>query len=309
LAITASEREENDMPLTPAICTNCGGSVKVDSSTEAAVCKFCHTPFIVEKAINEYNIQNATIHADVVYQGDNPTALNDRAAQFLEDSDWYNAQSTVQKVLNIDPKNGAAWVTSLLVEAQVKTIAELKRNGRKISTYKSGNRALQYAVTEQKRQLLSVDEKIQKLQDAKRNDLQQRLNDFNIQINELNPKIASRHSKSKWVSRVCLLLSFAVAVLGSILIFNVFGIEKMLENNTGTDTRSVVRIIMYVLCAIPGFLLGSAVFGNIMKSAEKNPSEIQQGELATKAKKLESEIANIPNGTFDPQPFDEGDED
>ncbi len=49
---TNKERKTN---LVPAICTQCGGSLEVDPATDAAVCPFCGTPFIVEKAINQYN--------------------------------------------------------------------------------------------------------------------------------------------------------------------------------------------------------------------------------------------------------------
>ena len=53
--------------LVPAVCTQCGGQVEVDPSQEAAVCKYCGTPFIVEKAIQNYSIQHATIeHVDTV---------------------------------------------------------------------------------------------------------------------------------------------------------------------------------------------------------------------------------------------------
>ena len=53
--------------LVPAVCTQCGASLEVDPSQEAAVCKYCNTPFIVEKAIQNYNIQHATIeHVDNV---------------------------------------------------------------------------------------------------------------------------------------------------------------------------------------------------------------------------------------------------
>ena len=48
------------MPLVKAQCTNCGAALEVDSSKEAAVCPYCNTPYIVEKAINNYttNITN-----------------------------------------------------------------------------------------------------------------------------------------------------------------------------------------------------------------------------------------------------------
>ena len=55
----------NDVKLVPAICTQCGANVTVNPETEAAVCKFCGTPFVVERAINKYyitnHIQNTTI--------------------------------------------------------------------------------------------------------------------------------------------------------------------------------------------------------------------------------------------------------
>jgi len=58
---------EETAKLVPAICTQCGAALEVDPSQEAAVCKYCGTAFIVEKAIHNYNIQHATIeHADNV---------------------------------------------------------------------------------------------------------------------------------------------------------------------------------------------------------------------------------------------------
>ena len=42
------------MTLVPAICTQCGSKLEVDPSREAAVCPYCKTPFITQKAINHY---------------------------------------------------------------------------------------------------------------------------------------------------------------------------------------------------------------------------------------------------------------
>lgn len=50
------------MPLVPAKCTNCGAVLTIDSSKDAAICEYCNTPFVIEKAINNYNIQNSVIH-------------------------------------------------------------------------------------------------------------------------------------------------------------------------------------------------------------------------------------------------------
>lgn len=56
------------MPFVAAKCTQCGAHLKVDTANEAAVCQFCNTPFITEKAINNYNnsYNIDTLHADVV---------------------------------------------------------------------------------------------------------------------------------------------------------------------------------------------------------------------------------------------------
>lgn len=43
------------MSLVPAICTQCGAQIKVDTIHEAGICPHCGTAFITEKAINNYN--------------------------------------------------------------------------------------------------------------------------------------------------------------------------------------------------------------------------------------------------------------
>lgn len=52
------------MPFVQAKCPNCGGMLAVDSSKDAAICQFCNTPFVVEKAINNYNITNNNYFSD-----------------------------------------------------------------------------------------------------------------------------------------------------------------------------------------------------------------------------------------------------
>ena len=50
------------MPLVKAQCTNCGGTLEVDNSKDAAICPYCNTPYIVEQAINKFNVSNANIN-------------------------------------------------------------------------------------------------------------------------------------------------------------------------------------------------------------------------------------------------------
>lgn len=54
------------MPLVPAKCTCCGATLTLDPKQDAAVCPFCSTPFIVEKAIHHYHTTR-NITADNVF--------------------------------------------------------------------------------------------------------------------------------------------------------------------------------------------------------------------------------------------------
>lgn len=68
------------MPLVNAKCTNCGSNLKVDSSKDAAICEFCGSAFVVEKAVNNYNITNNNqIHAGIVniYEGTSSIGSSD----------------------------------------------------------------------------------------------------------------------------------------------------------------------------------------------------------------------------------------
>ena len=66
------------MPIVQAKCTNCGGNLEVDNQQEAAVCPYCGTPYIVEKAISNYYTQvhlnsgsgNQSTHVGSVGQAD-----------------------------------------------------------------------------------------------------------------------------------------------------------------------------------------------------------------------------------------------
>ncbi len=59
--------ERKNTKMMSAICTQCGAQVEVDAQREKAFCQYCGTQFIVEKAINTYNVQHAIIeHVDSI---------------------------------------------------------------------------------------------------------------------------------------------------------------------------------------------------------------------------------------------------
>lgn len=46
------------MPIVRAKCTSCGADLTVDSQKDAAICQYCGSAFIVEKAINSFHSEN-----------------------------------------------------------------------------------------------------------------------------------------------------------------------------------------------------------------------------------------------------------
>lgn len=78
------------MPLVQAKCTNCGANLEIDNTKDAAICPYCGTAFIVEKAINNYNTTNQ-IHANTVnIYGGNPADFVIRGGVLVK----YNGAAT-----------------------------------------------------------------------------------------------------------------------------------------------------------------------------------------------------------------------
>jgi len=77
--------EAKQIKIVPAICTQCSAQIEVDSSRDAAICPHCGTAFIVEKAVDNYNIQAIqsarvehidTVNINNTTQGNAGTALH-----------------------------------------------------------------------------------------------------------------------------------------------------------------------------------------------------------------------------------------
>jgi len=76
--------EKKNPKIVPAICTQCGGKVEVDAQRENAICQYCGMQFVVDKAINTYNVQHATVgHVDSVTI--NKTSAVESVLSFVKD--------------------------------------------------------------------------------------------------------------------------------------------------------------------------------------------------------------------------------
>lgn len=101
------------MPFVEAKCTNCGASLTVDNSLEAAVCDYCGTPYIVEKAINNFldakigKIENANI---IIHDEKSLEKLLDRADAFLNiHEDYDKACDIYESVTESYPREYRGW--------------------------------------------------------------------------------------------------------------------------------------------------------------------------------------------------------
>lgn len=76
--------------LVSAKCTSCGASVNVNPNSEIAKCPFCGNNYIVEKAINMFNITNGNFNIDnatinvIVTNDKNNFQSNERDPFFAE---------------------------------------------------------------------------------------------------------------------------------------------------------------------------------------------------------------------------------
>lgn len=95
--------------LVAANCTNCGAALQVDSSLQAAVCPFCNTPYIVEKAIQNFNITN-----NYIVKGANVENLLSLADNSLKAGKFSEASSYADRALETDPTSINAWIYKIL---------------------------------------------------------------------------------------------------------------------------------------------------------------------------------------------------
>lgn len=118
------------MPLVPAICTQCGSKLEIDSDTEYALCPYCHTPFVTEKAINNYNTTNVTnignVHADVLNISDDKSRDNrvKSGETFIKMNDYGAAEKIFVKLTEECPYDYRGWWG--LIEVYSKNLTDYK---------------------------------------------------------------------------------------------------------------------------------------------------------------------------------------
>jgi len=132
------------MPLVKAQCPNCGGALEVDDAKEAAVCPFCQTPYIVEKAINNYttNVTNNIQANTVIVQGTAESEFEiDKVT--LKKYVGHNKNVTIPDYIETIENSAfydCSWLTSVSIPDSVESIEELAFYGcSKLTSVTIGN--------------------------------------------------------------------------------------------------------------------------------------------------------------------------
>ena len=112
------------MAFVPAKCTQCGAAIEVDESKDAGICKYCGTPFVTEKAINNYNtyVTNNFEGANINVLGSDINNLLSLSQSALEASNFQEAYDYANKVLEIDMNSSSAWVCKMQAVAGLTTV-------------------------------------------------------------------------------------------------------------------------------------------------------------------------------------------
>lgn len=111
------------MPLVNAKCTNCGANLNVDNTKDAAVCTFCGSAFIVEKAIKNYNynITNNVNAQNVVITGKGSAEkerLLNNAKTNERFGDYEKSQSIYMQVTEDYPDDYRGWLGIALIKSE-----------------------------------------------------------------------------------------------------------------------------------------------------------------------------------------------
>ena len=137
------------MSFVPAICPQCGGKLNVDNNQQAAVCIYCGTPFIVEKAVinvtANFTTNNNFAGATINITGPSAENFYKLAANAYGSKNAKEAMSNITRALEIEPELGKAWflkmkILELTFSIDNPSVNDVISCGKNAMNYASSNR-------------------------------------------------------------------------------------------------------------------------------------------------------------------------
>lgn len=270
------------MPLVAAKCTQCGANLEVDSTKDATVCPHCNTPFITEKAINNYNTyQNYTIaNANIQLNDENSIEKRlENAEIFLTKvNDKQKALKLFQSVTNDAPGNYKGWWGIVRVETCEFTDIDIS-----ISNYNALSEivksALNVAAGSELEKLNSVWEefslKVQSNFDKVTEEQRKRIeniNDIDRQMKEINDNINFLEENLNLIKKKSvkgmLIPGIMLAVISSYIISQLLS-YIISTQSIQTEDRNMLLYLCYIFGVLLICGLGLIISASIISSKRR----------------------------------------
>ncbi len=251
------------MPLVPAICTQCGARLEVDPNCEAAICKYCNTPFITEKAINNYNTTYVTnighLHADVVHINDD-SSRNSRVKSgetFLKFNDYTSAEEVFSKLTKECPYDYRGWWG--LVRVYSRKFTDFSIGRPELSKMKSMYDKACTVATPQEKSAMDAEYKPYSAQLERRlserlNDTRQRMQqesyEFEAQKRNLESRINALSEQQKSLKQPSKILTIVLGILILIVAIDLF------SGYAGAPAQAILFQFIPIVIVLALFALG-----------------------------------------------------
>lgn len=251
------------MPLVPAICTQCGARLEVDPNCEAAICKYCNTPFITEKAINNYNTTYVTnighLHADVIHINDD-SSRDSRVKSgetFLKFNDYTSAEEVFSKLTKECPYDYRGWWG--LVRVYSRKFTDFSIGRPELSKMKSMYDKACTVATPQEKSAMDAEYKPYSAQLERRlserlNDTRQRMQqesyEFEAQKRNLESRINALSEQQKSLKQPSKILTIVLGILILIVAIDLF------SGYAGAPAQAILFQFIPIVIVLALFALG-----------------------------------------------------
>lgn len=246
-----------------AICTQCGARLEVDPNCEAAICKYCNTPFITEKAINNYNTTYVTnighLHADVVHINDD-SSRDSRVKSgetFLKFDDYTSAEEVFSKLTKECPYDYRGWWG--LVRVYSRKFTDFNIGRPELSKMKSMYDKACTVATPQEKSAMNAEYKPYSAQLERRlserlNDTRQRMQqesyEFEAQKRNLESRINALSEQQKSLKQPSKILTIVLGILILIVAIDLF------SGYAGAPAQAILFQFIPIVIVLALFALG-----------------------------------------------------
>ena len=282
------------MPLVNAKCTNCGAPLQVDNTHEAAVCQYCGSAFIVEKAIQNFNISftNNITAQNVIIAGKGEMEkerLLQNAKTQLGFNDTASARSTYQQVTNDYPDDYRGWYgMACILSTNFNNTVVNERTFAEIKDYM--RKALKCVPNNKKNELNNIwnDYTIKYKESIKTN--KESLDNCFAELETINPRIEqAEQTISKNQKRI-----IKISYLKIIAAAGIFGILSLaLLKDTITDGIALGLVSIIICVAIAAIIIAIFKINNNKRKQLIDDASKESQELSKRKSTLEKKIQEL----------------